>query len=210
LLPKRCLQTGKADIDWEDPEGRQRELKQLVEDAELALKELPAKTNKPVASTARKLPQQVAHQDVERGRREPGPDSQGVAKDRVVSTVDPQMRNGHKSATARRDGFKKHVSVEPETETELITAVEESAANVNDGATVMKLLEQPAELGVARAEVAARPAVRPRKLREQTRALGEGTTIVTKAAALPDSGYFHKSEFEIDLEAGTVTPATTA
>jgi hypothetical protein len=28
---------------------------------------------------------------------------------------------------------------------------------------------------------------------------------VTKAAALPDDGYLHQNEFEIDLEAGTVT-----
>jgi hypothetical protein len=69
LMPqlKRYLQTGKPDIDWENREARQRELQQLVEDAELALRELPAESDKPVARTARALLEQVAHQDVERG-----------------------------------------------------------------------------------------------------------------------------------------------
>ncbi|HSR22903.1 MAG TPA: hypothetical protein VLW53_05085 [Candidatus Eisenbacteria bacterium] len=70
LMPrlKRYLQTGKPDIDWEDREARRQELQQLVADAELALKELPAETDKPVASTARALLEQVAHQDVEGSR----------------------------------------------------------------------------------------------------------------------------------------------
>lgn len=69
----------------------------------------------------------------------------------------------------------------------------------------MKLLEQQAELGLVPAEVVAdHHQYAAGELREQAQAHGEGTTIVTKAAALPDDGYFHKSEFEIDLEAGTV------
>jgi len=205
LMPrlKRYLQTGKPDIDWEDREARQRELQQLVEDAELALKELPMETDKPVASTARALLEQVAHQDVERDGKGRVKIRQGVAKDRVVSTVDPDMRHGHKSSAGRWDGYKKHVSVEPQTE--LITAVEVTAANVGDGAVAIKLLEQQAEVGLAPAEVVADHQYAGGELREQAEAHGEGTTMVTKASALPDNGYFHKREFEIDLEAGTVT-----
>jgi len=43
------------------------------------------------------------------------------------------------------------------------------------------------------------------ELRAQAEAQGEGTTIVTKAAARADSGYLSKAEFHIDLEACTVT-----
>jgi IS5 family transposase len=200
---KRYLQTGKPDIDWENREARQRELQQLVEDAELALRELPAESDRPVASAARALLEQVAHQDVERDGKGRVQIRQGVAKDRVVSTVDPEMRHGHKSSAGRWDGYKKHVSVEPQTE--LITAVEVSAANVNDGAAAMKLLEQQAEVGLAPAEVVADHQYAAGELREQAQAQGEGTTIVTKASALPDDGYFHKREFVIDLEAGIVT-----
>jgi transposase len=205
LMPrlKRYLQTGKPAIDWEDREARQRELQQLVEDAELALQELPVETEKPAASTARALLEQVAHQDVERDGEGRVQIRKGVAKDRVVSTVDPEMRHGHKSSAGRWDGYKKHVSVEPQTE--LITAVEVSAANVNDGTVAMTLLEQQAEVGLAPAEVVADHQYAAGELRERAQKHGEGTAIVTKAAALPDTGYLHKSEFEIDLEAGTVT-----
>jgi hypothetical protein len=98
---KRYLQTGKPDIDWQNREARQRELQQLVGDAELALKELPAETDKPVAGTARALLEQVAKQDVERDGEGRVKIRKGVAKDRVVSTVDPEMRHGHKSSAGR-------------------------------------------------------------------------------------------------------------
>jgi hypothetical protein len=125
-------------------EQRRRELQQLVEDAELALSELLAQTDKPAASAARALLEQVARQDVEPDGKGGVEIREGVAKDRVISTVDPEMRHGHKSSAGRWDGWKKHVSVEPQTE--LITAVEVSAANVNDGAMAMKLLEHQAEV----------------------------------------------------------------
>ena len=205
LMPrlKRYLQTCKPDIDWGDREARQRELQQLVEDAELALKQLPKETDKPGASTARALLEQVAHQDVEKDARGQLQIRQGVAKDRVVSTVDPEMRHGHKSSAGRWDGYKKHLSEEPETE--LITAVEVTAANVGDGSVAMRLLEQQTEVGLAPTEVVADQQYAGGELREQAQAHADGTTMVTKASALPDNGYFHKSEFEIDLEAGTVT-----
>lgn len=205
LMPrlKRYLQTGKAEIDWEDREARQRELQQLVEDAELALRELSQETDKPAASAARELLERVARQDVEKDGEGRVKIRQGVAKDRVVSTVDSEMRHGHKSSAGRWDGFKKHVSVEPQSE--LLTAVQVTPANVGDGQAAMPLLEQQAEVGLAPSEMVADQAYAGGELREKAQAYGEGTTIVTKASALPDTGYFHKSEFEIDLEAGTVT-----
>ncbi len=69
----------------------------------------------------------------------------------------------------------------------------------------MELLKQQAEAGLEPAEVVADQQYAAGELREQAQSHGEGTTLVTKAAALPDDGYLHKSEFEIDLEAGTVT-----
>jgi len=72
----------------------------------------------------------------------------------------------------------------------------------------MKLLEQQAEVGLAPAEVVADQQYAAGELRERARSHGEGTSLVTKAAALPDDGYLHKSEFEIDLEAGTVVCPT--
>jgi Transposase domain (DUF772) len=102
LMPrlKRYLGTGEADIDWEDAEARRQELQRLVADAELALRELPVETDKPAASAARALLERVAGQDVESDGEGRVKIREGVARDRVISTVDPEMRQ----ATSRRPG----------------------------------------------------------------------------------------------------------
>ena len=38
-----------------------------------------------------------------------------VAKDRVISTVDPQARHARKTSAQQRDGYKAHIAAEPET-----------------------------------------------------------------------------------------------
>jgi Transposase DDE domain len=57
----------------------------------------------------------VAGQDVEPGER-PGSwrIARKVAKDRVISTVDPQARHARKTSAHKRDGYKGHVAAEPE------------------------------------------------------------------------------------------------
>ena len=39
-----------------------------------------------------------------------------VAADRVISTVDTEARHGHKSHDRRFDGFKAHISMDPDSE----------------------------------------------------------------------------------------------
>ena len=68
----------------------------------------------------------VAGQDVEPAEDSDGSDgrwriAKRTAEDRVVSTVDPDARHIHKNRTRHQDGFKGHVSFEPETG--LFTAV---------------------------------------------------------------------------------------
>jgi hypothetical protein len=197
---KRYLKTGKPDIDWEDPSARKRELSQLVEDGEVAIRELPEDQEGPVAERARELLKRVVHQDVEDDGEGGHQIRKGVAKDRVVSTVDPEMRHGHKSSSGRWDGYKKHLSVDPETE--LITAVAVTPANTPDGSVALELLEQQAEAGLSPAEVVGDMQYASGELRAQAQA--QGTTFVTKAVE-PDTGYLGKSQFQIDLAASTVT-----
>jgi hypothetical protein len=63
-------------------------------------------------------------------------------------------------------------------------------ANAGDGEVAMKLLEQQAKVGLEPAEVVADHHYAGGELRAQAQAHGEGTTIVTKAAAVPDRGSF--------------------
>ena len=46
--------------------------------------------------------------------------SQAVAKDRVISTVDPDARHGHKTGSRGFDGYKGHVAMDPDSE--IVTA----------------------------------------------------------------------------------------
>src|SRR5439155_13280887 len=67
----------------------------------------------------------------------------GVARDRVISTVDPQARHGHKSQNRRFDGYKTHASVDPDSE--LIDEVTVTAANTPDRDAVDDLLAPSAD-----------------------------------------------------------------
>lgn len=199
----RYQKTGKPAIDWEDATARKWELNQLVSDAELVLQELPSEGEGPTAQEARELLKRVSRQDVEEDGEGGLKIRRGVAKDRVISTVDPDMRHGRKSSAGKWNGYKKHLTEEPQTE--LITAVEVSAANVPDGEMAMPLLEQQVEAGLAPEEVVGDQAYAAGALRAQAQDHQEGTAIVTKAPILPDSDHLPKKEFAIDLGAGTVT-----
>ncbi len=63
-----------------------------------------------------------------------------VAKDRVISTVDPQARHGHKTAARGFDGYKGHVAADPDSE--VITATTVTAGNVGDAAAATDLLRE--------------------------------------------------------------------
>ena len=78
-------------------------------------------------------------QDVE--RRSDGPAvKQGVAKDRLLSVHDPEMRHGRKSASKRFDGHKAAVAVD--TAEPLIVAVDVLTGNAPDAAGALELIAQ--------------------------------------------------------------------
>ena len=62
-----------------------------------------------------------------------------VGKDRIISTVDPQARHGHKSSACGFDGYKGHVALDPASE--IITDTEVSAGNVGDAAVATELID---------------------------------------------------------------------
>src|SRR5205807_1690607 len=68
-----------------------------------------------------------------------------TAPDRVISTVDPEARHGRKSSAHGFDGYKGHMSIDPDSE--IITAAEVGDANGGDGEMMPELLEEfmPAE-----------------------------------------------------------------
>jgi hypothetical protein len=135
---------GKPECAWDDPQATQALVSGLVNDALAVLgatteAELDAEQAEAVALLAL-----VAGQDVEPGER-PGSwrIARKVAKDRVISTVDPQARHARKTSAHRRDGYKGHIAAEPETG--LVTECAQTAATAPDGPTGVRLLaaEEP-------------------------------------------------------------------
>lgn len=143
---------GKPQIAWDDSEARELLISALVKDAltllaELDGVELDAEQSRTVALLAL-----LAGQDVEPAEDSDGTDgrwriARKVAKDRVISVVDPEARHAHKTVHRRQDGFKAHIAVEPDTG--LVTACELTKAagsDAMDGATGIRLLDADSTL----------------------------------------------------------------
>lgn len=131
---------------------------------------------------------------------------QGVARDRVLSVVDPTMRYGHKSKTQRWSGHKIQVTEEPESE--LITHIEARPANEHDAEPVVGIMErQEEQLGLHPEALLSDGAYGTADARAD---LGErGIAVVAKLRPLTDQKHVGKDQFVIDLQAnegqGSVT-----
>jgi IS5 family transposase len=196
-------EVGKPPIDWDDAAAREALVDELARDANSALavlegKELPA----PVVEAAELLAT-VAGQDVEEGDDGRFRIRRGVAKNRVISTVDTEARHGRKSVHGHFDGYKAHVAVEPVTE--LITEVEVTPANTADAEPVPDLLpelddQEPEEP----LQVVGDTAYGSGRTREAM--AKAGAELVAKAPPTPNShGGFPKETFTIDLVRGSAT-----
>jgi hypothetical protein len=120
---------GKPDCAWDDPQAKQALVSGLVNDALAVLAAAADLALDPEQAEAVALLALVAGQDVEPGER-PGSwqIARKVAKDRVISTVDPQARHTRKTSAHKRDGYKGHIAAEPESG--LVTECALTAANV--------------------------------------------------------------------------------
>ena len=62
----------------------------------------------------------------------------GWRKDRVISTVDPDTRHGHKTSARGFDGYKGHAAVDPDSE--IITATAVTPGNAGDASVAEDLI----------------------------------------------------------------------
>ena len=192
---------GKPPCDWDDPAAREALVDALVHDALAALAILDGKELTGTTRDAADLLALVAGQDVAEGDDGVFRIVRGVAKDRVISTVDPEARHGHKSKNRRFDGYKAHTSVDPDSE--LIDEVVLTPANTADRDAVEDLLDslggeedKPAVVGdSAYADGATREHLE-----------NEGYELISKTPpARNATGGFTKDDFVIDPEANTAT-----
>ena len=194
---------GKPSCDWDDAAARDALVDALVVDAHAALAVLHGEVLAPAAAEAAALLALVAGQDVAAGDDGVFRIVRGVARDRVISTVDPQARHGHKSHNRRFDGYKTHVSVDPDSQ--IIANATATPANTPDRDAVEDLLDEPgADPGAPKPDVVGDSAYADGAT---LAGLGEaGYEVVAKVPpARNGTGGFSKDRFGIDLEAGTVT-----
>ncbi len=217
----------KPDLDWTNAPARAEYLREAVEDVRAALALVDTKGGaSPAISEASALLTKIVADDVEEGfpapptkrgrpRKAPverqadadgGGESaaprirRGVARDRTVSVVDPQMRVGHKSERHSWAGYKAHICEEPGSE--LITAVEVRPANEHDAEPVVGLVgRQEGAVGLRPGALLCDGAYGTADARAD---LGElGVEVVAKLRPLPDGKHYGKDEFGIDLESSS-------
>jgi len=191
---------GKPVCAWDDPQARQALVSGLVNDALAVLAAVSELDLEAEPAEAVALLALVAGQDVEAGER-PGSwrIARRVAKDRVISTVDPQARHTRKTSAHKRDGYKGHIAAEPETG--LVTECALTAASAADGPTGVGMLteEQPG------LEVLGDSAYGGGETRAALRAAEHVQTIKPLPLSSAVPGGFTIHDFQIDPQAGTAT-----
>ena len=193
---------GKPPCDWDDRPAREQLVDALVRDALAALGVLDGVALTGQVLEAAELLGVVAGQDVEADDDGVFRIVRKVARDRTISTVDPDARHGHKSRNRRFDGYKAHLSVDPDSE--LIDDVVVTPANVHDSDAVTDLLAGHAD-----------DEVKPTVMGDSAYA-GADTLDDLESAGFDDvkakvppakgrEGRFGKDDFTVDLPTGTVT-----
>jgi len=200
---------GEAKLDWSSEAEKERFLTGLVSDAERVL-ELAERAKKGLAADdvrgeqlhrASEILRQVLLQDVE---SKPDDDEggkrlrQGSSGERICSVHDPEMRHGRKSASTRFDGHKAQAVADVATGMVTAVAVVEGCAKDEEGS--LELVQESAtntglEVEAALADCAYGSGENRERFEEA------GIQLVAKVPKLPQSEFFNKDDFEIDLEA---------
>jgi IS5 family transposase len=192
---------GKPPCDWDDRAAREALVDALVRDALSALDVLDGQEIPATATSAVELLALVAGQDTEQGDDGAFRIVRKVAKDRVISTVDPEARHGHKSRNRHFDGYKAHLSIDPDSE--LIDEVVATPANTPDRDAASGLLAPLAEKE-DKPEVLGDSAYADGATRDTLEA--QGFSVTAKCPPVRNAtGLFTKGRFSVDLETGTVT-----
>jgi Transposase DDE domain/Transposase domain (DUF772) len=209
---------GKPQIDWDDAAAREELIDSRARDGFAALAVLDGREVGVAVGQAARLLAAVLGQDLEAGE-DAGDNTvfriaRRVAKDRVISTVDPHARHGHKTAARGFDGYKGHAAMDPDSE--IITATTVTPGNVGDAAAaadlITDLLDDPTERGEGAGDgqqetgpaVYGDAAYGTGEFHERLRDAGIASRCKTQPPTAA-GGRFSKDRFDIDLDAGTVS-----
>jgi hypothetical protein len=193
---------GKPVADWDDPAAREALVDALARDGEAVLAALEGEPLLPPLAEAATLLATVLGQDLE-----DGPDgririARRVAPDRVISTVDPETRHGHKTDRHSFDGYKGHVALDPDHE--LVTATAVTPGSAGDASVATELLASELVVPDKPVTVYGDAAYGSGEVLAALDAAGAVSRVKVQPAT-GIGGRFTKDDFTIDLAARTVT-----
>jgi len=204
---------GESDLNWSDKQERRTLLAQLCADAGVA-QQIAKKALRGYAKNADETRQlrdsvellvKILGQDIEQDvDGDEGPRiRKGTAKDRIISTTDPQMRHGHQSHSKGFDGYKASIVVNTQDGVILSTGVQ--PGNKADREQAVELVEAAEK--VAKSNVRAVLGDTAYGDTQTRRDLSEiGVEVVAKTPPVPcRNGMFKRTEFKIDDRRGVVT-----
>ncbi|XVU23965.1 IS1182 family transposase [Actinoplanes sp. CA-054009] len=198
--------SAKPAVDWDDKTAREELVDSRARDGYAMLTLLAGREGlgEPVTQ-AMHLLATVLGQDLETG-----PDgllriARKVATDRVISTVDPQARHGHKSSHRGFDGYKAHIAIDPDSE--IITATGVTAGNVGDAQPATELIAELTQLATGGEGGTAVYGDSAYGAGEVLAHLHEHDIDIKTKVQPPNApaGKFTKEQFIIDLGTATVT-----
>lgn len=198
---------GKPACDWDDQAARDALIDALARDGFALLTCLDDREFVGPLLQAAQLLASVLGQDLEQTDGGLFRIARRTVKDRIISTVDPDARHGHKTAARGFDGYKGHMAIDPDSE--LITATEVTAGNVGDGSVGADLLrevfdEAKANPSEDKVEVYGDASYGTAELVEHIEgADAEANVKVQGPPARPNM--FGKDAFRVDLNTDTVT-----
>lgn len=195
------LAAAKADIDWHDAHARRAHLGELVGVARAVLAAVEGSEDPAVAEAADLLGR-VVDQDVTVGDDGEPQVRDGVARDRIVSHSDPEMRHGRKSASRRFDGHK--LDVMSDEGSELVLGVDVRPGNAADGEGAAPLLGEAQGVdGIEVETLVGDMAYSDGDVREAVER--GGAEMVAKVPPVTNGGRLPKTDFDIDTAEGSVT-----
>jgi hypothetical protein len=211
---------GKPACDYDDTAAREALVDALAKDACALLAVLDGQELGLELAQAAELLACVTGQDLE---QDPGGVfriARRVAPDRVISTVDPDARHGHKTSARGFDGYKGHIAIDPDSE--IITATEATPGNSGDAEVAEILLagmlcgDQDSAASQDGGQAVALAAGEGQRAAYGDAAYGsgellervDGAGICNGIKCQPPpavKGHFPKDRFTIDLDGKTVT-----
>jgi hypothetical protein len=198
--------TGKPVIDWDDKTAREALLDSRARDGYALLGALDGRELPDPAAQAVTLLATVLGQDLETDDNGQLRIARKVAPDRVISTVDPEARHGHKTSHRGFDGYKGHLAVDPDIE--IITATAVTPGNTGDVEPVAGLITDIATTEPATTEPATAvygdAAYGAGEVLDRLHTAGIDAKTKVQAPVAP-TGKFTKDHFDIDLDAQQVT-----